>query len=150
MYKRILIPVDGSPTSNKALVAALQFARECGASVRVFHALDDLAFISGYEYRGDLVELAAAEAEKILADALAIAKSAGTEADSRLAKKPGVRLGDAVAAEALEWKADLIVIGTHGRRGLGRVIMGSGAEQVIRTAPTPVLVIRGDPEAGST
>jgi nucleotide-binding universal stress UspA family protein len=55
-----------------------------------------------------------------------------------------VRLGEAVAREAQQWDADLIAVGTHGRRGLGRVLLGSGAEQIIRVAPVPVLVIRGE------
>jgi nucleotide-binding universal stress UspA family protein len=66
-------------------------------------------------------------------------------ADTRLVESRGPRLGDAVAAEAREWEADLVVVATHGRRGLGRVLLGSGAEQVIRQAPVPVLVVR-DPE----
>ena len=58
MYKRILVPVDGSETSNKALVAALQMARESDGQVRVLHFLDDLAYLSGYEYSGDVLKLA--------------------------------------------------------------------------------------------
>jgi len=65
------------------------------------------------------------------------------DSDSLLAEIPGIRLGETVAIQAREWKADLIVVGTHGRKGLGRVLLGSGAEQVIRTAPVPVLVVRG-------
>ena len=49
-----------------------------------------------------------------------------------------------VADEARNWKADLIVIGAHGRRGLDRLVLGSGAEQVTRTAPVPVLTVRGE------
>ena len=145
MYKRILVPIDGSPTSNKALDAAVQLAREGSGSLRVIHVLDDLAYISGYEYhRGDLVALARDEGAKILANALSFAKAASVEADSRLVESGGKRLGDTVAQEAREWKADLVAVGTHGRKGVSRVLLGSGAEQVIRTAAVPVLVIRAD------
>lgn len=144
MFKRILVPVDGSQTSNKALVTALGLARECGAVVRLVHAIDDLALISGYDYSVDLLSVARSQAHGLLADAMAIARSSGVESDSVLAEIPGVRLGETVAIQAREWKADLIVLGTHGRKGLGRVLMGSGAEQVMRTAPVPVLVVRGD------
>ncbi|EJE54695.1 universal stress protein UspA-like protein [Acidovorax sp. CF316] len=144
MFKRILVPVDGSQTSNKALVTALGLARECGAVVRLMHAIDDLALISGYDYSIDLIPIARAHAHKLLADAMAIAGSAGIDADSILAEIPGVRLGETVAIQAREWRADLIVLGTHGRKGLGRVLLGSGAEQIMRTAPVPVLVVRGD------
>ncbi len=146
MFKRILVPVDGSETSTKALVAALQLARESGGRVRVMHALDELTYISGYEYGADLMRIARDQAGKVLQDAMEIAKSSGVPADSRLVEVPGRRLGDIVADEADSWEADLIVTGTHGRRGIGRALLGSGAEQVVRMAPVPVLTIRADEE----
>ncbi|NNU43011.1 universal stress protein [Ramlibacter montanisoli] len=142
MYKRILVPVDGSETSNKAVVAALQMARENGGRVRLVHVLDELAYLSGYEIGGDLLKIARDYAVKVLDDALDMAKSAGVPADTKLAEAPGARIGEVVADEARSWEADLIVTGTHGRRGVGRVLLGSGAEQVLRLAPVPVLTIR--------
>lgn len=79
---------------------------------------------------------------KILAEALAIVQSAGVQADTLLVDKFGERLGETVADEAKNWNADLIVVGTHGRRGVGRMPLGSGAEQIIRLAPIPTLVVR--------
>lgn len=143
-YKRILVPIDGSPTSNKALVAALELARENGGRVRVIHALDELALISGFEYSGELVKAAREQGQKTLDDALSIVRSAGVEGDTHLMETLGHRLGEAVAKESSAWHADLVVVGTHGRRGLGRVLLGSGAESVLRLATVPVLVIRGD------
>ncbi|MEO7127416.1 MAG: universal stress protein [Rhodoferax sp.] len=64
------------------------------------------------------------------------------EADSVLAEDFSPRLGEAVANAAKRWNADLIVIGTHGRHGIERVLLGSAAEQVIRLAPVPVRVVR--------
>ena len=58
MYKRILVPVDGSDTSNRALVAALQLARDDGGRVRLLHAIDELAYLSGFEYSGQVLEAA--------------------------------------------------------------------------------------------
>lgn len=142
MYKRILVPVDGSETSSKAVVAALQMARENGGRVRLVHVLDELAYLSGYEMGGDLLKIARDYAVKVLDDALDMAKSAGVPADTKLAEAPGARIGEVVADEARSWEADLIVTGTHGRRGVGRVLLGSGAEQVLRLAPVPVLAIR--------
>ncbi len=69
-------------------------------------------------------------------------EAAGVEADNMLFDNFGERLGDAVADAAKRWNADLVVVGTHGRRGIGRVFLGSGAEQIIRLAPVPVLVVR--------
>ena len=142
MYKRILVPVDGSATSNKALTAALRLAREAGGSVRVVHAFDDLAFLTGYDFDGSVLRAARAEADKLLSAAQDVAASAGVPVDSKLLETRGRRLGDAVADEARAWGADLVVVGTHGRRGVDRVLLGSGAEQVIRMAPVPVLAVR--------
>jgi nucleotide-binding universal stress UspA family protein len=148
MFKRILVPVDGSETSTKALVTALQLARESGGRVRVVHSLDELAYVSGYDYGADIMRIAREQAGKVLQDAMDVAKSSGVPTDSRLAEVPGRRLGDVVAGEAQSWEADLIVVGTHGRRGVGRVLLGSGAEQVVRVAPVPVLSVRGESEPG--
>jgi len=144
MFKRILVPVDGSETANRALVTALQLARTSGGRVRLVHSLDELAYLWGSEYSGDTVTLAREQAAKVLDSAAAMALSAGVTAEQQLVEDSGVRLGEAVAGEARQWEADLIVVGTHGRRGIGRVLLGSGAEQIIRSAPVPVLVIRAD------
>lgn len=142
-YKRILVPIDGSPTSNKALVAALELARESGGRVRVMHALDELALLSGFEYSGELMNAARKQAQEALDGALAIIRSAGIEGDAHLMETPGKRLGEVVAEEASAWQADLVVVGTHGRRGLSRALLGSGADSVLRLSTLPVLVIRG-------
>jgi nucleotide-binding universal stress UspA family protein len=152
MFKRILIPVDGSDTANKALVAGLSMARETSASVRLLHALNEMAYLGGMapdgSWSGDLVGMVREAGAKVLADATAIAQSAGVEPSQVLLEEPGKRLGEAVAEAAKLWGADLVVVGSHGRRGLGRVLLGSGAEQILRLAPVPVLVVRGAPEDG--
>lgn len=145
-FRRILVPVDGSATSNKALVAALQIARDGGGRVRLVHAFDESVYLTGFEASVVLIEELQKGGERVFAAALEMAKSAGVPTDTQLVDRPGVRLGEAVADEARKWEADLVVVGTHGRRGLSRVMLGSGAEQVIRLAPVPVLVIR-DAEA---
>lgn len=142
MYKRILVPVDGSATSLKALDAALQMAREGAGRVRIVHVLDELAYLSGYGPVGDLLAVARDYGNKVLADALARAKASEVPAEALLLEVPGGRLGELVAREATSWGADLVVVGTHGRHGLGRVLLGSGAEQVLRLAPVPVLAVR--------
>lgn len=145
-YKRILVPVDGSETSNKALVHALQLARDAGSQVRLIHAVDELSYLSGYEYSGDMVRIAREHGVNVLDQGLAIAKSAGVNADIKLIEFPGRRLGQVVADEATEWKADLVALGTHGRRGVTRFLLGSGAEQIIRLSQVPVLVVPGTHE----
>lgn len=150
MFQRILVPVDGSETSNQALVAALQLARQGGGRVRVLHALDELAYLTGFEYTGEVLAAAREGARKLVADAMDIAKASGVPADSRMLETPGRRLGEVVADEARAFEADLVVVGTHGRRGFSRALLGSGAEQVIRTAPVPVLTIRSRESAART
>lgn len=152
MYKRILVPIDGSETSNKALVAALQLARDFGGRVRLVYVVDELSYLVGSDhyagYSEDLIKIMRETGTKILDDAMAIAKASGVETDYILVESFGERLGNAVADAAKRWNADLVVVGTHGRRGLGRVLMGSGAEQIVRLAPVPVLVVRS-PESES-
>jgi len=145
-YRRIIVPVDGSPTSNKALVAALNIARDGDGRLRLIHALDELAFVTGFEAGGEVLAAVRAGGARILAEGAEIAKAAGVNFETMLSDKPGQRLGESVANAAKVWNADLIVVGTHGRHGIERVLLGSGAEQIIRLAPVPVLVIRGDEE----
>lgn len=142
MYKRILVPVDGSETSNRAVVAGLQMARENGGRLRLVHALDELAYLTGYEYSADLLQAARDQGGRVLSEALTMAQSAGVPADTKLVETAGRRLGEIVAEEARGWEADLVVVGTHGRRGMSRLLLGSGAEQVLRLAPVPVLAVR--------
>ena len=144
MFKRILVPTDGSDTANKALTAALQLGREQGARVRVVHSFDAFAYLTGYEQGPEILQQARVYGEKVLQDALDIAASAGVPADGKLVEVSGQRLGEEIAQQAIGFEADLIVVGTHGRRGIGRVLLGSGAEQIIRLAPVPALVIRAE------
>jgi nucleotide-binding universal stress UspA family protein len=112
--------------------------------------VEELAFVDGYDMyggqTGELLQVMREAGDKVLDAALEIARSAGVDADKQLFDRFGERLGEVVANAAREWNADLIVLGTHGRRGIGRVLLGSGAEQIIRLAPTPVLVIRSGDE----
>ncbi|NML87090.1 universal stress protein [Polaromonas sp.] len=146
MYKRILVPVDGSDTANKALQTALQLAKDAGGCVRLVHVIEELAYVSGYAqfgvYSEELLKAIRETGSKVLQDAMTVAQIAGVEADNMLFDNFGGRLAEIITDAANEWKADLIVVGTHGRRGVGRLLLGSGAEQIIRLAPVPVLVIR--------
>jgi nucleotide-binding universal stress UspA family protein len=147
MFKRILVPVDGSDTSLHALQTATRIAAESGGELRLVHVMDRTAYLTGYDpsgaASGALYEALNSSAKQILADGLAAARAAGAKAETAMVDELGTRLGDAVAKAATEWNADLIVVGTHGRSGPSRLLLGSGAEQIIRLAPVPVLVTRG-------
>lgn len=148
MYRRILVAVDGSPTSNKAVTAALEMASYSGGRsvVRLIHVLDDMAYLKGLDPYAvqsySVINLMQETGEKILASALAIVDSAGVQADTVLVDCSGVQMAEAIASEAEKWDASILVVGTHGRRGVRRMLMGSGAEHIIRLAPCPVLVVR--------
>jgi nucleotide-binding universal stress UspA family protein len=146
MFQRILVPVDGSPTSAKALAAALRLARD-GGRVRVVHSLEDPIDLTGYEYSPDLLRHTRGQGERVLQEAMDVAVAAWVPVDSRLLESFGKALGEEVAQEARAFEADLIVVGTHGRRGIGRMLLGSGAEQIVRQAPVPVLVVRDAADA---
>lgn len=154
MFKRILIPVDGSDTATKALVAGLQIARETSASVRLVHVVNEMAYLGGIDphgtYSADLAGMMREGGAKVLTDAMAVAQSAGIEASQALLDESGKRLGEVMATAAKLWGADLVVVGSHGRRGIGRVLLGSGAEQILRLSPVPVLVIRSAPPEASS
>lgn len=145
-FHQILVPVDGSPTSEKALDEAIRLARLNGARLRLLHVVDDLAYVTGFEsaanYLNEIIPLMHAAGEKLLDGYRQKALDQGVEADSVLIDdKPG-RICDHVAEQAMRAKADLIVVGSHGRRGVGRVLLGSDAELIVRHAPVPVLVVR--------
>ena len=144
MFKRILVAVDGSEASNKALLTALQLARGHDSLVRLVFALDELASVQGYRASPQRRELAHEDGENVLRDALAITRASGTHADTYLAEARGRGLGEVIADAVHAWHADVVVVGTHGRRGIGRLLLGSGAEEVLRTSTVPVLSIRSE------
>lgn len=146
MFKRILVPVDGSPASQHALAIGTRMALEAGGQLRLVHVLEDVSYLSGYDpwgaSAGELFRVMRDSGARILSEAQAQARSDGVQAETVLVDELGKRLDNAVAELASQWNADLIVVGTHGRRGMSRMMLGSGAEQIIRTAPVPVLVAR--------
>ncbi|HEY9065120.1 MAG TPA: universal stress protein [Burkholderiaceae bacterium] len=145
MYQRILVPYDGSATSNRGLAEAVKLAALTGASLRLLHMVDDLLYATGFEtyaaYANDVIPLMRETGERILQDGKARAEQAGVKVDTLLVEGFATRLAEVVAEQARAWPADLIVIGTHGRRGVSRFVLGSDAEQVMRTAPVPVLLV---------
>ena len=152
MFYRILVPVDGSETSLKALAMALQMAGESQGRVRIVHVIEGMAYAGGTvqteSFPGGLMGAVREAGQKILQDAQALAATTGVAVETELFDTFDGRLADVVSEAATEWQADLTVVGTHGRRGIGRMLMGSGAEQILRLASTPVLVVRAQAVAG--
>ncbi|MDM0116333.1 universal stress protein [Variovorax sp. J22R133] len=146
MYQRILVPVDGSETSNLGLAEAIRLAQMTKGQLRLLYVIDELSFAMSMDayagYAGDWLNTLRSNGMRLLEQASATAQKAGVPAETVLHDKFNGKLADSVASEAVQWAADLIVLGTHGRRGIGRFVMGSGAENVLRTAPVPVLLVR--------
>jgi nucleotide-binding universal stress UspA family protein len=146
MYKRILTPVDGSATSRRGLRAAIGLAKAQRARLTILNVVDAMPVFASLEgvtaYDAGILEALRKGGKKILAGAAAEAKKRGIKAKTVLAENIAGRVADVIVRQAKKSRADLIVIGTHGRRGLTRMVMGSDAELVVRYAPAPVLLIR--------
>ncbi len=153
MYQRILVPIDGSATSLQGLDEAIRIAGLTGGRLRLMHVVDELKYVTGFEtvatYSADLVPLMEEAGELILRQGRERAEAAGIQADSVLFTSLAGRLSELVVEQAVAWQAELIVIGTHGRRGVGRLLIGSDAEQILRMAPVPVLLVRAARPSGA-
>jgi nucleotide-binding universal stress UspA family protein len=146
MYHRILVPVDGSKTAARGLREAIRLAKDQQAKLRLIHVVDKMAIIgvseAGMDPKPVLARLARG-GRMLLNGARLHAKKLGVDAETALYEPLTKRVADAVLREAKKWRADLIVMGTHGRRGVPRLVLGSDAEQVVRLAEVPVLLVRG-------
>lgn len=146
MYGRILVAVDESDTSRHALQQVIELARKLSASVRMVHVVDMSWLSIGPEIAIDTAALIAARrdvGEKVIAAARDAAQLAGFEAEAGLVETetPIQQVAEAIAKEATRWGADLVVLGTHGRRGFQHLMLGSVAEQMVRRSSVPVLLI---------
>lgn len=146
MYQRILVPFDASPTSNRGLDEAIQVAKLTHGRIRLLHSIDEFLFSTGFEsgaaFSADIIPMMKKAGEEVLQQGKERAEAQGIAAETVLLEGMAARLCDQVARAASDWGADLIVIGTHGRRGVRRMFLGSDAEQILRLAPVPVLLVR--------
>ncbi|AMP71085.1 universal stress protein [Ralstonia solanacearum] len=147
MYERILVALDGSPTSDRALAEAIGLARRLDAELVVAHVVDNgfIKYDVGYIDVGGFMELLREQGKQIVASGLDQAKKAGVRARTLLVDDPlaSFDVGLAIDAAAREAGAQLLVLGTHGRRGVRRLLLGSVAESVARQSSLPVLLVRG-------
>lgn len=144
MFAHILVAVDGSTAGAAALQTAIALAHEQHAQLRLVHVVQEAA---AYAIDNPLVDIArlddawCAAGQHVLDGAAAAAQAAGLVPETALLED-GLP-GEAIVREAARWGADLIVTGTHGRRGVRRLVLGSVAEGVAQRSPVPVLLIRG-------
>jgi nucleotide-binding universal stress UspA family protein len=144
MFKRILVPVDGSAASMKGLDMAIELAKSHGSQLRLIHVVNEL--VLGVEgtptYSTDLIQSLREGGNALLKDAEAHVRERALESQTVLLESIGGRAANLIIDQARQWPADLIVMGTHGRRGLGRLALGSDAEMVLRSTPVPILLVR--------
>jgi nucleotide-binding universal stress UspA family protein len=146
MYQRILVPVDGSSTAQRGLTEAIRLARLTGGQLRLLHQIDALSMTSAMgayaPFSNDVFAQMRSDGEKLLEEARAQAIAEGVATDVVLDDGVHSRLAEWVTEQVQAWPADVVVLGTHGRRGVGRMLLGSDAEQVLRLCPVPVLLVR--------
>lgn len=147
MFKRILVAVDGSHTAEQALQEAIKLAKELQARLRIVHAVDivNINLSAEFPNPAKISDAITDSGREILRKAEVVARAAGIPVETRLIEIDtwGHRIPEVIAADAEAWPADLIVICTHGRRGLSHLFLGSVAEGLVRVATKPVLLIRG-------
>jgi nucleotide-binding universal stress UspA family protein len=145
MYKRILVAIDGSETSEHAFDTALHLADDNDAQLQPLYVVDNplMAYdASGYDptiLRDACIE----EGQRLMADALARMKHENVAGIPRIVDVApiGEDISERIRISANEFNADLLVLGTHGRRGFKRLFLGSVAERVVRSASLPVLLV---------
>ena len=148
MYERIAVAVDGSEVSAAALNEAIKLAGVTRATLLLLHVCEEMPMAWSIEGMASMpmedVSLAfAAAGKQLLLKDQARAEDAGISVETRLVEDYSGRIGAVIGAEAKSWRADLLVVGSHGRKGLDHLLMGSVAESVMRTASMPVLLVRG-------
>lgn len=146
MYKQLLVPVDGSDSSMLGLAEAIKIAKGDGSKLHLVHVVDEVmpfgVDIPG-KYIDQFIDALRAQGKEILGKAQRVVFEHALKCESVLLETIGAGAADQIVAHAQQCNADLIVMGTHGRRGLRRLALGSDAELVVRSSPIPVLLVRG-------
>lgn len=149
MYQRILVPVDGSAASQRGLQEAVRLARTLEARLLFLHVLDDYPMLMQVTSQANLdamlKDLRHAGLD-VLSRARQAAEQGSVHCETLLREVTGKRVADIIVDQVGQHHCDLVVMGTHGRRGLARLSMGSDAEQVLRASPVPVLLVRELPD----
>lgn len=144
MFKHILLPVDGSATSMMAVEKACGLAQAFHSAVTAIYVIDPYAFSgvgTDFAYgQAQYLDAATTEANAALHGATRVLEAAGVTVSTSVIEGHAVYRGILETATAIG--ADLIVLGSHGRRGLEKLVLGSVAAQVLSHAHLPILVVR--------
>lgn len=149
MYRHILVAIDDSQTSRKALDEAVALAKLHGATLEIAHAVDE-SLVQAFNTHGVAlvdprqIEHALVESGRVIVEqAITTARASGVEATPRLLMTQDTHTADQIAEAVEAAGADLLVVGSHGRRGVSRLLLGSVAERLIRKVGVSVLIVRG-------
>ncbi|MBW7861842.1 MAG: universal stress protein [Rhodocyclaceae bacterium] len=151
MYRHVFVAIDDSATSQKALEEAITVARIHGAELEIAHAIDEQlvhVFHAGgvtTTSASQLKNVLVSSGEEVLTRAVEHARTAGVQARAHLIKGHGKHADDLIADAVQSSGADLLVVGSHGRRGVRRLLLGSVAENLVRKVGISVLIVRGMP-----
>ena len=145
MYAKILVPLDGSATAHRGFEEAVALSRALGSTLVLTHVVDTFTIevemitkTTGQEIGDGLRK----HWQTLLDAACQTATTHGVNAEPQLVESRGERVADTLLAQARDSGCDLIVMGTHGRRGFSHVMLGSDAERVVHESPVPVLLVR--------
>ena len=144
VYKNILVGIDGSNTSALALQEAIKIAKEQSGRLRLVHVIDVFPFTTpdtGLIEDTQLEEALFKAGQDIIEAARDEVQKAGVGVETALPQNLNHEIGMVIVEEAKRWGADLIVVGTHGRRGIQHLVLGSVAERVARAATCPLLLV---------
>lgn len=148
MFKNILLATDGSPASTRAAQLAVDLARTCGARLTALYVIDPYPYLGVGETNplGFQAYMSAAydHAAQAHAKATALCAKEGATVDLQWRRAEDMHASDGILQAAKEEGADLIVVGSHGRTGIRRMLLGSIAAKVVSQSPVPVLVARED------
>lgn len=146
MYKRLLVPIDGSDTANLALNHALALARLNGATIVLLHIIEEWKHSNGFERPKVYIQQVRpgflAEGQALLDRTASGLRQDGVAVETLLVESHAERVSELIADQAETSACDLVILGTHGRRGYERLLLGSDAEQVARISPVPVMLVR--------
>jgi nucleotide-binding universal stress UspA family protein len=145
VYKKILVPTDGSETATAGLQEAIKLAKDQRAQIRLIHVVDELVMgsaVGTYIVTDNIIDALRSAGNAILAAARQIVQEAGVPVETQLVEAFGGQAGEYILKAAQDWPADIIVCGTHGRRGLRRIVLGSDAEYLVRRSSIPILLTR--------
>lgn len=146
MYTRLLVPLDGSATARLALEHAATLARLSGATIVLLHIIDGMDHSNGFErpqvYLDEVRPRFLAAGRALLDEAASQLRKENIPVETVLLETRGEPVAGLIAQQATATGSGLVIMGTHGRRGMNRLLLGSDAEQVARIAPVPVMLVR--------